>query len=252
MKSSHLFNLFAFLALIIGTQSSFTISHPAREKNAKGFAVLELFTSEGCSSCPPADELAAKIQKEMAGQEVYVLTYHVDYWDRLGWKDNFSSADFSNRQRQYGSWLNVSPVYTPQVVVNGKAQFVGSDAAAIRRAILEQLEAKPVATLTMQASLEGEGLKLKYQTGPALHDSRLLVAIIQKAAQTKVLRGENAGHILDHIQIVRKLQSEPRVSAEGTAIVNLPKDFNAQSWEILGLVQDQRNGEILAVTKVSL
>ena len=84
MKSSHLFNLFAFLALIIGTQSSFTISHPAREKNAKGFAVLELFTSEGCSSCPPADELAAKIQKEMAGQEVYVLAYHVDYWDRLG------------------------------------------------------------------------------------------------------------------------------------------------------------------------
>ena len=219
------------------------------EKAVKGFAVLELFTSEGCSSCPPADELIAKIQKETVGQAVYVLAYHVDYWDRLGWKDSYSSADFSNRQLQYGRWLNVSPVYTPQVIVNGKAQFVGSEASAIRHSITGQLETSPVANLTIQCTQEGERLKLKYQAGHVLHGSRLLIAIIQKAAQTKVLRGENAGHTLSHIQIVRKLQSEPLVSGEGIAIIDLPKDFNTHDWETLGVVQDQSNGEILAIAK---
>ena len=92
---------------------------------------------------------------------------------------------------------------------------------------------------------------MKYQAGHVLHGSRLLIAIIQKAAQTKVLRGENAGHILSHIQIVRKLESEPLISGEGIAIVDLPKDFNTQDWETLGLVQDQSNGEILVVAKVN-
>jgi hypothetical protein len=109
-----------------------------------------------------------------------------------------------------------------------------------------------VATLIIQGTREGERLKLKYQTGPDLKGSRLLIAVMQKTAQTKVLRGENAGHILGHIQIVRKLQSEPLASGEGTAIVDLPKDFNIQGWEAVGLMQDQSNGEILAVTEVIL
>jgi hypothetical protein len=219
----------------------------------KGFAVLELFTSEGCSSCPPADELIAGIQKETVGESVYVLAYHVDYWDHLGWKDIFSSAEYSNRQLQYGRWLNVSPIYTPQVIVNGKSQFVGTEASAIRHAISEQLTINPVAILTIQAYQEGEHLKLKYQAVHAGRGSRVLIAIIQKAAQNKVLRGENAGHLLSHIQIVRKLETE-RLSdtGEGSAAVELPKDFNVQNWEVVGFVQDQDSGVIQAVVKVNL
>src|SRR4051794_1074580 len=77
-----------------------------------GFALVELFTSEGCSSCPPADELVAKVQKEVGDKAIYILAYHVDYWDRLGWKDAFSSADYTKRQNEYAHWLNLPQIYT--------------------------------------------------------------------------------------------------------------------------------------------
>jgi hypothetical protein len=264
MKTSYFAKALITLIVIAATLS-FKIWVPVRsmdritpQKNSnnaegKGFAVLELFTSEGCSSCPPADELIARIQKETEGESVYVLAYHVDYWDKLGWKDVFSSAEYSNRQFQYGRWLNVSPIYTPQVIVNGKTQFVGSDVSAIRSAILDQLKRNAVVTLTIQADREGGHLKLKYQAVNANSGSRVVIAIIQKSAQSKVLLGENAGHLLSHIQIVRKLQTERICAAgEGSTAVELPKDFNALIWEVVGFIQDQDSGEILAVAKDSM
>jgi hypothetical protein len=218
----------------------------------KGFAVLELFTSEGCSSCPPADELLGKIQKETHDQPVYILAYHVDYWNSLGWKDVFSNADYSRRQKQYGSWLSAQ-VYTPQLVVNGKAEFVGSDETAIRSAIANELTSKPVATLSLQVHQDGEKLHVQYQSSGATPGSQLQIAIVQKEAHSKVERGENAGRSLVHAQIVRKLQTES-LSATGTGniTVNLPKGFNDQDWEVLGLIQDQNIGEILAAAKAGL
>jgi len=118
MKASYLIIL-TILVVATEAMSSFKIAgsfsdpgmrHDQKivaEREGKGFAVLELFTSEGCSSCPPADKVLAKIQRESEGKAVYLLAYHVDYWDRLGWKDAYSSAEFSNRQVQYGHWLNV-------------------------------------------------------------------------------------------------------------------------------------------------
>jgi hypothetical protein len=253
MKIGYLHKVVVILAVIVAIQSSFRTPDPSGMKDGNGFAVLELFTSEGCSSCPPADELLAKIQQETAGKPVYLLAYHVDYWDRLGWKDAFSNAEYSNRQLQYGRWLNVSPIYTPQVVVNGKSQFVGSEAADIRHAISEQLSVKPVATLTIQASREGEHLNIKYRAIHVNSGSRVLIVVVQKSAQSKVLRGENAGHLLSHIQIVRKLQTgQLNTSGDGNAVVELPKDFNASNGEIVGFVQDQGSGEILAVAKADL
>src|SRR3954452_5453128 len=92
----------------------------------KAFAVIELFTSEGCSSCPPADELVSRLLSENK-QNIYILSFHVDYWNRLGWKDSFSDPAFSARQKQYANYLSLDGVYTPQIVVNGEHQFVGSD-----------------------------------------------------------------------------------------------------------------------------
>jgi len=119
-----------------------------------GFAVLELFTSEGCSSCPPADELLARIQKECGNRPVYILAYHVDYWNRPGWKDSFSKPGFSKRQYQYSHQLNVQ-VYTPQLIVNGQAEFVGSDAPAITSAIENALGSKTSTMLTLEAEQKG-------------------------------------------------------------------------------------------------
>ncbi|MDB5130181.1 thioredoxin family protein [Mucilaginibacter sp.] len=221
--------------------------------SGKGFAVLELFTSEGCSSCPPADELLAKIQKEAQGKDIYLLAYHVDYWDRLGWKDVFSNAEYSKRQEQYGRWFNLSQIYTPQLIVNGKAEFVGSNEAAIRNAISDQLSTKANVNLVLHAQPDGGGLKVHYQASNIVKGSNLLIAVVQKNAQSKVERGENAGNTLSHVQIVRKVQNEPlSATGEGSSIVELPKGFDTQNWEVLGLIQDQSNGEILGAAKADL
>jgi hypothetical protein len=214
-----------------------------------GFAVLELFTSEGCSSCPPADEILAQIQQESKGKPVYILAYHVDYWNRLGWKDVFSMAEFSKRQRQYGAWLNAE-IYTPQLIINGKHEFVGSDRSAIRNSIANELSTEPVATLALSASQGADGLTVHYQAGNKIKDSRLLIAVVQKNAQSNVLRGENAGHKLSHVQVVRQLQNEVlNAAGEGNVVVALPQGFNTQGWEVLGLIQDPATGKITAAAK---
>jgi len=218
----------------------------------KEFAVLELFTSEGCSSCPPADELMAKIQNEYKDQPVYLLAFHVDYWDRLGWKDVFSNADYSNRQREYGDRLSGGTLYTPQLVVNGKYEFVGSDEFKVRKAISKALATEHSTTLTIQSKQQDDKLILNYQVSKASKESRILVAVIQKSATTKVERGENSGHLLSHVQIVRKLHSEAVTKGgEGTTGLRLPREFNSTDWEVIAMIQDLNSGEILTATRVN-
>src|ERR1700749_4412386 len=106
----------------------------------KGFAVVELFTSEGCSSCPDADALIARVQQQDKDLPVYVLAYHVDYWNRLGWKDAFSDAAYTDRQKRYASWLKLTSIYTPQVVVNWQTQFVGSEGVTLANSIKTALQ----------------------------------------------------------------------------------------------------------------
>src|SRR5215831_9324057 len=116
---------------------------------SSGFAVVELFTSEGCSSCPSAEALMARTQEEDRDLPVYCLAFHVDYWDRQGWKDVFSSPAFTDRQRQYSNWLRLNEIYTPQAVVNGRTEFVGSDAASLSRAIQNGLQQTEGPTLAL-------------------------------------------------------------------------------------------------------
>jgi hypothetical protein len=211
-----------------------------------------LFTSEGCSSCPPADELLAKFQKEAEGKSIYILAYHVDYWDRVGWKDMFSNADYSKRQVRYGKWLHTSSVYTPQVVVNGKAEFVGSNEPAIRSAISSQLALKPGSALKLQVRQENEKWVVQYRAMNTKKNDILLIILLQKKAETKVERGENAGRILEHVQIVRQLNAEQlNISGQGSFTAAFPKGLNLQNGDILGLIQDQDTGEILAAAEAS-
>lgn len=215
-----------------------------------GFAVIELFTSEGCSSCPPADELVAKIQKEDSGKPVYILAFHVDYWNRLGWKDVFSNADYSKRQSKYASWLKLQSVYTPQIVVNGKKEFVGSQEGTLRNAITEGLRTASATTLTLNTQKGQGNITVQYQTKGVSTNTSLLLALVQKSAQTKVGRGENAGHTLSHVQIVRTIQNLPvDKSGNGAATIALPSGFNTQGWELIGFVQDNANGKISAAAR---
>ena len=217
-----------------------------------GFAVVELFTSEGCSSCPSADELVAKIQRESKDVPVYILAYHVDYWNRLGWKDVFSNAEYSKRQNDYANYLNLQSVYTPQIVVNGKTEFVGSQEGTLRSAIHNSLQKSAAVQLninyTKPVNSSGE---IKYAVKGNSSNSVLLIAFVQKKATTKVERGENGGQTLSHVQIVRKLQSINMSDKEGKTIMSYPMGFDPSTWEIIGLVQNIKNGEITGATKAS-
>lgn len=219
------------------------------EAAGKGFAVVELFTSEGCSSCPPADALVAKVQKESAGQPVYILAFHVDYWNRLGWKDVFSSHEYSSRQYQYSKWLK-SEVYTPQVIVNGRTEFVGSDEKNLRNAIKTGLEKPAKTELSLNnIKVEGEKANVQYHAAGA-NNLNLVIALIEKNATTRVQSGENGGRTLSHVQIVTQLKTIAlKSNVSGTESIALPHGFDPQKFELIGFVQNTSSGEISAAAK---
>ena len=221
------------------------------QNNSKGFALLELYTSEGCSSCPPADELLGKIQNEYRDKNVYVLAYHVDYWDKQGWKDIFSNADFTKRQYDYAQFLGKEPIYTPQVIINGKTDYIGSQETSLRNGIKSALSKQALASLNLEANQNENSISVNYSVEGTSKNSRLLLAVVQKEAKSNVKRGENANRVLSHYQIVRNLQSiDLNKNKKGTASVHLPKNYNAQDFEIIGFVQDMNSGAILGVKRV--
>lgn len=253
MRSTKILSLLAFVAIAAGL-TAFIRSKASTTIKAddKGFAVIELFTSEGCSSCPPADALVAKIEKESSGKPVYILAYHVDYWNRLGWKDQFSSADFSKRQNEYGRYLKLQSVYTPQIVVNGKTEFVGSEEGTLRKAIGTSLQNSVGAKLDLAvSSVDTRPASLKYTIEGVGKNIVLQVAVVEKSAVSKVGAGENSGRTLAHVQIVRKLQQVALTGDNGAASIILPDGFDTKNWEIIGFLQNKVSGNITGAAKAT-
>jgi len=219
-------------------------------QNSQGFAVVELFTSEGCSSCPPADHLVEEIQRNNKNSQIYILSYHVDYWDHQGWKDKYSSSEFSERHKQYGKWLKLGILYTPQFVINGSDEFVGSNQSAILRTIGKGLGEIPLERLKLKAKIETNTLHVEY-SGNWANNSELVLAVVQKSAKSQVTAGENSGVSLSHVQIVRQLLHIDAGSSKDINIV-LPDDFKENIWELIGFMQRKNDGKITAVDKVEL
>jgi hypothetical protein len=159
--------------------------------------VLELFTSQGCSSCPPADALLTELARQ---PDVLALDLHVDYWDRLGWRDPFSSAAFTQRQRRYASLLGQDEIYTPELVVGGTQGVVGSDRAAVAAAI----QAARIAPQVM-LQLRRETGQLVVQAGAGPGSATLWLAGFDPHRETQVGRGENGGRHLVEANVVRSL-----------------------------------------------
>ncbi len=253
MKTIKIFILTATLAITAMADAAFINIKPPVKNNTisgKGFAVIELFTSEGCSSCPPADELVARIQKEYTGQPVYIMAFHVDYWNHLGWKDAFSSVDYTKRQQMYSQRLRVE-VYTPQIVINGKKAFVGSEENTLRNAIKSGLQNSAPAQIILSGLKAGTNkATVHYRAEGNGKNSVLTLALVQKNGQTSVKAGENKGRSLSHVQIVRKLQSVALSNGkEGIQSLTLPAGFNPQSWEVIGILQNTTTGEITGAAK---
>jgi hypothetical protein len=186
--------------------------------------VVELFTSEGCSSCPPADKLLAEIVKTMPdGVEIIALSEHVDYWDGLGWRDPFSSKQFTERQNRYADRFGPDKLYTPQMVVDGTTEFVGSD----RRELIKALAAakvRPRAAVTLSWA-GGSTLTVKVTGAPRLSD--VMLALTEDGLSVDVKRGENAGHTLPHVRVVRSLVKIGQIDETGAFSASVPATAQA-------------------------
>ena len=238
-------------AAFMNMQNERTIKHLQTPGDSKGFAVVELFTSEGCSSCPPADKLLEKIQADNQNKQIYILAFHVDYWDHQGWKDRFSDAAYSARQSQYAEWLNLRTIYTPQVLVNGTSEYVGSNQGAILSAIAAGLGQEPAETLTLNGRREADGLHVDYQLTGNEKNSELVLALVERTAKSNVKAGENSGRNLSHVQIVRQMIHFPvKTKSKEDIIMKIPGDFTEQGWELIGFVQDKADGHITAAARV--
>ncbi len=210
----------------------------AKVKNEmQGFAVIELFTSEGCSSCPPADQLLEKINKEYAGKNVLTLSYHVDYWNKLGWKDEFSNAENTARQNQYANIFRLNSIYTPQAIINGSTEFVGSDRSKMVNAIGRSKKINK--TITLNVLTGNNKVMVDYKINDLSPGESLLIALAQKQATTDVKRGENSGRKLKHINIVRQFQFPKNNS---NMEFKLPGEKN--NFFIAALLQNDKSGFI--------
>ncbi|MEZ4373711.1 MAG: DUF1223 domain-containing protein [Polyangiaceae bacterium] len=176
-----------------------------------GIAVVELFTSQGCSSCPPADRVLRTLT-EHGDESVLTLSFHVDYWNYLGWADPYSSARYSARQRVYASRLSGGRVFTPQAVINGRHSALGSAEGEIEDLIRME---KKVATLA-RLELNYEGGAVRYHTITSTQGLKLTLLLLQNSAHNAVPRGENSGEDLSHVHVVRSLL-ERSVELEGSA-----------------------------------
>ncbi|HET9826054.1 MAG TPA: DUF1223 domain-containing protein [Chitinophagaceae bacterium] len=211
----------------------------------QSFAVLELFTSEGCSSCPPADLLLPQLAA--ANPNIIPLSFHVDYWDRLGWKDPFSSAEFSQRQQDYARQLGVESIYTPQLIINGKLELVGSNRSTAEADIKKVLNEKAAVTITIDKVMEkNKRLAVECTLAGALDQTVVAAALVQKHAEMSVKAGENRGAKLSHTNVVRSFAHKPaKVKMEFE--IDVPSDLNSDSWELILYSQQKKDLQITGV-----
>lgn len=175
--------------------------------------LVELFTSQGCSSCPPADALVRGLAHR---PDILALAYHIDYWDRLGWKDPFSSAAATARQKRYARLLGLATIYTPQIVVDGHFEAVGSERAAVAAAIDEARQQPPFLEVALAAA-DGRA-HIAIGPGKGVTSASVVLVGFDRRHVTKVEAGENAGRELVDVDVVRGIARVGHFSGEATTI----------------------------------
>ena len=235
--------------------------------NERRPVLVELFTSEGCSSCPPADELLARLDgsQPIAGAEVIALSEHVDYWNHLGWADPFSSAQFSERQSDYASLFHRDDIYTPQMVVDGSEEFVGSNADRARQAI-EAAARSPKARITLtlaagaKAASQDVPIAVRIENVPEItkdDQAELMLAVSESGLRSAVTRGENSGRRLSHTAVVRCLAMVAALAAgqsglTTTATAHLDDKWQRDRLKAVVFVQERRSRRVLGVAAIPL
>jgi len=200
--------------------------------------VVELFTSEGCSSCPPADALLAELASR---PDVLALSFHVDYWDRLGWKDPFSSPAATERQQRYAELLRLATVYTPQMIVDGKWQAVGSDHAEVKRAL--DAAGHTLAEVPVALTIDRGLAQIKLGAAGGLVSGAVLLIGFDRRHVTAVQRGENSGRTLAHVDVVRGIEQVAQFRGQAS-VTEVPIHW---SCDRLAAIVQAPDGAILGV-----
>jgi hypothetical protein len=238
---------------------------PTENRTLPGVPVIvELFTSEGCSSCPPADALLAKLEEQqpVANAQVIALEEHVDYWNNLGWTDPFSAKEWTARQEEYAASLGSQNVYTPQMVINGQSELVGSREQQARQAI-EETASRARADVSLAArQSENKGraqftVSVGRLVGNKAGDApEIWLAITEARLHSSVTRGENAGEDLHHASVVRALHkmgvADPskEISFSGDLSVPLDSAWTRQNLRAVAFVQEKKSRQILGAAAV--
>ena len=233
---------------------------PALHVQSRGVVILELFTSEGCSSCPPADELLRSVNGTQTadGQLIVGISEHVTYWNRLGWTDLYSDEAFTSRQASYANRLSPEGAYTPQMVLNGREQIVGSDGAALRQALQDEAHRRPVVLSVLHSAVEGDYLTVRFGLAGAPPDRTLdLIAVwTDDMDRSNVLRGENSGRNLQHVSVARELiqVGSARGDTEQTVRLAVPPRLRTDSGghHLILFAQEQHQGAIVGATTMPL
>ncbi|SNY99592.1 DUF1223 domain-containing protein [Flagellimonas pacifica] len=214
--------------------------------------VLELFTSQGCSSCPPADVLLEKAKKQYP-KEVFALSYHVDYWNYIGWRDPFSQSTFTKKQKDYNQKFQYRSNYTPQLVVNGKEHFVGSNGSKLTSIISNyKLKKAENSVVLKNMILSGSNISYDFKVKGSLEGKQLRAVLVLDERTTSIKRGENRNRILKNSNIVVLENYVPLQSSEGKASISVPAIVSKNEALTLILLVEEGNLDITAATKASV
>ena len=253
----------SFLAIVLTVIFHFQM--PARanvhgvEKD-HGAIVVELFTSEGCSSCLPADALLRQIDGKQTkdGRRIIGLSEHVTYWNHLGWSDPFSNDVYTQRQDEYGRRFQLDSVYTPQMVIDGEEQLVGSDRDGLQRALDKSRQPQPITIQINAVASRGEAVSVKYSLAGSLSrgDTELVAVIVDEEARSTVARGENSGRVLTHVSVARTMKrlAAKTSSEEQSLEIPIPRSSDTPQKpgrRLILFAQEKRQGRILGADEKS-
>lgn len=234
--------LLIFSALIlISSKNRYIVSEQKTIANTGGrVVIMELFTSQGCSSCPPADALLAEYSKSH-NEHIIPLSFHVDYWNRLGWTDPFSSSAYSARQQWYSQHLPKGSIYTPQLIVNGRGEAVGNNRNTVNGLVQKELSGNSPASISVENIVANKNaISFHYTTMNTGKDEVLNIALVQKEVTTHIKAGENEGVTITNHNIVRSFNTQP-LTNDGAGQIDLPASFKAAEYALVLYVQNKKD-----------